>query len=61
MTAANIGIAAMIRKKMDIEYVSEILSIYEPVIPAMKLAMAEAVNHNPNNNPAKRFGDSLDT
>ena len=55
------GIAAMIKKKIDMEYASEILSIYEPVIPAIKLAMAEAINHAPNNKPTQRLGDNLET
>lgn len=57
--ATKIGNAAIIKKNTVMEYVSVILSIYEPVIPAMKFAMADAVNHNPNNNPANFLGESL--
>src|SRR5690554_403856 len=59
--AAAIGIAAIIKKNADIEYFSEILSINEPVIPAIKFAIADAVNHKPKSSPVNFFGDSLDT
>src|SRR5690606_11054233 len=41
------------------EYSSEILSIYDPVIPAIKFAIADAVNQSPKSNPTNFFGESL--
>ena len=50
---------AKIIKKYDIECSEVILSIVDPNIPAMKFAIAEAPNQNPNNKPNNLFGESL--